>query len=147
MSEGAVAAVDLGVTSGRVIVGHVGAGMLELTSVARFPNEPVQTSDGLHWNILGLYGNAVNGLREAFRVEPAIRSIGVNSWAVDYGLLRDGRLLGEPFHYRNERTEHGVAAVHERMSHAKLYQRNGLQFLPFNTLYQYAAEPADLRLR
>ncbi len=140
----AVAAVDLGATSGRVMVGHVGPDTLEATAVARFPNDPVQTSDGLHWNILGLYGAALNGLREALRAEPAIRSVGVDSWAVDYGLLREGRLLGNPYHYRDARTERGVAAVHERMPHAELYGRNGLQFLPFNTLYQLAAEPADL---
>lgn len=143
-SSGEVAAIDLGATSGRVIVGRVGPDTLEATSVARFPNTPVQTSDGLHWNILGLYGAAVDGLREAFRQAPGIGSVGADSWAVDYGLLHAGRLLGEPFHYRDERTERGVAAVHERMPHAELYARNGLQFLPFNTLYQFAAEPAGL---
>jgi len=144
----AVAAVDLGATSGRVMIGRVGPDTLEATAVARFPNDPVQTADGLHWNILGLYGAAVNGLREAFRAEPGIRSIGVDSWAVDYGLLRSvaeghGRLLGDPFHYRDARTERGVAIVHERMPHAELYARNGLQFLPFNTLYQFASEPPE----
>ncbi len=148
MRTNAVAAVDLGATSGRVMIGHVGPDTLEATAVARFPNDPVQTSDGLHWNILGLYGAAVNGLREAFRAEPGIRSIGVDSWAVDYGLLRGvaeghGRLLGNPFHYRDARTERGVEIVHERMPHADLYARNGLQFLPFNTLYQFAAEPPE----
>ena len=68
----------------------------------------------------------------------------MDAWAVDYGLLRDGRLLGNPFHYRDTRTERGVAAVHERMPHAELFERNGLQFLPFNTLYQYAAEPRSI---
>ena len=68
----------------------------------------------------------------------------MDSWAVDYGLLRDGRLLGNPFHYRDARTERSVAAVHERMPHAELFERNGLQFLPFNTLYQYAAEPRSI---
>jgi rhamnulokinase len=144
VSTAAVAAVDLGATSGRVMIGHVGPDTLDATAVARFPNDPVQTSDGLHWNILGLYGAATNGLREAFRAEPAIRSIGVDSWAVDYGLLRDGRLLGNPYHYRDTRSERGVEAVHERMPHAELYGRNGLQFLPFNTLYQLAAEPAEI---
>lgn len=141
---GTVAAVDLGATSGRVIVGHVGPDTLEATTVGRFANDPVATPDGLHWNLLGLYGAALVGLREAFRVAPEIASIGVDSWAVDYGLLREGRLVGTPFHYRDARTEQGVAAVHERMPHAELYGRNGLQFLPFNTLYQLAAEPADL---
>ncbi len=141
---GTVAAVDLGATSGRVIVGRVGPDDLDATSVARFPNSPVETSDGLHWNILGLYGSVLDGLREAFRQAPAARSIGVDSWAVDYGLVRDGRLLGNPFHYRDARTATGVSRVHERMPHAELFARNGLQFLPFNTLYQFAAEPAEM---
>ncbi|KHK97109.1 carbohydrate kinase [Microbacterium mangrovi] len=144
MSAGAVAAIDLGATSGRVIVGRVGPDTLAAEQVARFPNTPVQVGSGLHWDILSLYGAATAGLREAFRTQPAIASIGVDSWAVDYALLRDGRLLGDPFHYRDERTARGVARVHERMPHAELFARNGLQFLPFNTLYQYAAEPADL---
>jgi len=138
-----------------VIVGRVGPDTLETTTVARFPNEPVAAGDGLHWNLLGMYGSVLAGLRTAIAQHGAghdgIRSIGVDSWAVDYGLLRgarhgaDGRLLGEPFHYRDERTARGVAAVHARVPHAELYERNGLQFLPFNTLYQWAAEdPAVL---
>ncbi len=137
---GAVAAVDLGATSGRVIVGRVGPDTLETTTVARFANDPVRLGDGLHWNIAGLYSSVLAGLREAFRAEPGLASIGIDSWAVDYGLLRAGRLLGTPFHYRDERTARGVDAVHARLTHAELYERNGLQFLPFNTLYQFAAE-------
>ena len=141
---GAVAAIDLGATSGRVIVGHVGPDTLTADVVGRFANEPVPTPDGLHWNVLGLYGGAIAGLREAFRAAPQIASIGVDSWAVDYGLLRDGRLLGNPFHYRDARTERGVEAVHARISYPQLFERNGLQFLPFNTLYQFAAESQEL---
>src|SRR5699024_6745705 len=63
--------------------------------------------------------------------------------AVDYGLLRGDRLLGEPFHYRDARTSRGVAAVHERMEFTALYERTGLQFLPFNTVYQLAAERGE----
>ncbi len=145
VTGGTVAAVDLGATSGRVIVGRVGPGRLEATTVARFANEPVRTGDELHWNILGLYGAVLGGLREALRAEPQTASIGIDSWAVDYGLLRAGRLLGEPFHYRDERTARGVAAVHAHLPHSELHGRNGLQFLPFNTLYQFAAEdPAVL---
>ncbi|MFD6054616.1 rhamnulokinase family protein [Agromyces sp. NPDC060279] len=141
---GTVAAVDLGATSGRVVLGRVGPDALEATTVARFPNTPLFAGDGLHWDLLGLYGDVLAGLREAFRLEPEIASLGIDSWAVDYGLLRQGRLLGIPFHYRDERTARGVAAVHERMPHAELFARNGLQFLPFNTLYQLAAEPTEV---
>jgi rhamnulokinase len=137
---GHVAAVDLGATSGRVILGRVGRGVLETETVTRFANDPVRMPDGLHWDILHLYGSAVAGLHEAFRRESGIRSIGVDSWAVDYGLLRSGTLLGNPYHYRDERTGRGVLSVHNRMRYPELFGRNGLQFLPFNTLYQLAAE-------
>lgn len=139
---GAVAAVDLGATSGRVIVGHVdqAAGTLELDHVARFPNGPVRLASGLHWDFTGLYRDLTRGLADAFRREPGVASIGVDSWAVDYGLLRGDRLLGEPFHYRDARNEAAVESVHARVPFAELYRRNGLQFLPFNTVYQLAAE-------
>lgn len=144
MGAGSVAAVDLGATSGRVILGRIGPDVLDAEQVARFSNVPVRLSDGLHWDVLSLYGAVTAGLREAFRAQPSIASIGVDSWAVDYALLRDGRMLGDPFHYRDDRTSRGVARVHERMPHAELFARNGLQFLPFNTLYQFAVEPAEL---
>ncbi|WP_395244681.1 rhamnulokinase family protein [Agromyces sp. MMS24-K17] len=139
---GAVAAVDLGATSGRVIVGHVDGrtGTLALDHVARFPNGPVRLASGLHWDFTGLYRDVARGLADAFRREPGTASIGIDSWAVDYGLLRGGRLLGEPFHYRDERNEHAVAGVHDVVPFEELYRRNGLQFLPFNTVYQLAAE-------
>jgi rhamnulokinase len=145
MIPGVVAAVDLGATSGRVMVGHIGADTLRLEQSARFRNDPVTTSDGLHWDVLGLFGAAEAGLRQALRAEPDLVSIGIDSWAVDYALLRDGSMLDNPFHYRDTRTARGVDAVHARVPHAELYVRNGLQFLPFNTLYQLAAErPAFL---
>lgn len=142
MTAGTVAAVDLGATSGRVVVGHVdrSAGRLALEQLARFPNGPVRLASGLHWDFTGLYRDLSRGLAEAFRAAPGIASIGVDSWAVDYGLLRGERLLGEPFHYRDERGERAVDGVHARVPFAELYARNGLQFLPFNTLYQLAAE-------
>jgi rhamnulokinase len=136
----AVAAVDLGATSGRVMLGYVDHNELSLRPVARFPNNPVKTIDGLHWNILELYRNVVAGLTAAVREEPDIRSIAVDSWAVDYALLRGDRMLGNPYHYRDERTAQGVDAVHALVSPDELYRANGLQFLPFNTLYQLAAD-------
>ncbi len=143
MTTGTVAAVDLGATSGRVIVGEVGENTLRTETVARFTNNPVRVSETLHWDVLHLYGEAFAGLRAAVRAHPHLRSIGVDSWAVDYGLLRQGRLLGNPVHYRDERNHRGVLRLHNRIRHAELFARNGLQFLPFNTIYQLAAENQD----
>src|SRR6476646_2610839 len=143
MREGAIAAVDLGATSGRVVVGRVRADRVELVDVHRFPNHPVRTRDGLHWNLLELYRNVLIGLREATRIEPGLLGVVINYCAVDYGLGRDGRLLGEPYHYRDERTSQGVRLVHAAVTPAALYGANGLQFLPFNTLYQLAIDRAE----
>jgi rhamnulokinase len=140
MSARVVAAVDLGATSGRVMLGYVDDGMLRLDAVSRFPNGPVPGPDGLHWDFSALYRHILEGLREAVAREPELASVGIDSWAVDYGLVEGGELLGEPFHYRDERTVRGVELVHDRVPFAELYRRNGLQFLPFNTLYQYVTE-------
>ena len=142
-----VAAVDLGATSGRVMVGHVGPDSLAIRQVARFPNGPISLPSGLHWNAQGLYRAALDGLRDAGAWDSSIASVGIDSWAVDYALLRHGRTLGEPIHYRDERNHAGVEKVHAQVPFAELYARNGLQFLPFNTVYQLAAEdPAVLDL-
>ncbi|SDT47728.1 rhamnulokinase [Actinoplanes derwentensis] len=129
----AFAAVDLGASSGRVVVGRFHQGELELDVVHRFANEPVRVGGTLHWDILALYRGVVEGLREA----GPVRGIGIDSWAVDYGLIDDdGALLGNPVHYRDARTD-GIA---ERVR--DIYDVCGLQTLPFNTVYQLiAAEP------
>lgn len=145
------AAVDLGASSGRVVTGRVGPGTLELREAARFPNAVVPLPDGLHWNLVGLYTNVLQGLKTAAaqaRGDGGIASVGIDSWAVDYGLLTPANhddahrmsLLGTPFHYRDDRTGVGVESVHNQISFKELYARNGLQFLPFNTLYQLGAE-------
>jgi rhamnulokinase len=136
----AVVAVDLGASSGRVILGHAAQDRLELHEVHRFANQPVRLPDGLHWNVAGLYMDVLDGLRAANRRAPAIVSIGIDSWAVDYGLVDyEGRLLGLPYHYRDRRTERGVERVEAALSREALYERTGLQFLPVNTIYQLAA--------
>ncbi|WP_424467272.1 rhamnulokinase [Pseudoclavibacter helvolus] len=136
-----VAAVDLGATSGRVITGTITDGVLTMRHEARFPNNPVRTRDGLHWNLLGLYQHVLDGLAAAERDAPGqIASIGIDSWAVDYALLREGRVLGVPYAYRDERTARGVEAVHAVASPEELYRRNGLQHLPFNTVFQLATD-------
>ncbi len=139
MTAGLVAAVDLGASSGRVMVGRVAPDELELREVHRFPNEPVRLPDGLHWDILRLYREVLGGLREAARAD-GLASVGVDSWGVDFGLLDEaGSLLGDPYHYRDGRSSAAVDAVHAIIPPAELYARTGLQFLPFNTIYQLAA--------
>jgi rhamnulokinase len=122
------------------MLGHVGHNELSVRPVARFPNGPVERADGLHWDIEALRSHVFAGLAAAAREEPAVASIGVDSWAVDYALLREGRMLAEPFHYRDERNLAAVDRVHSIVGPAELYAANGLQHLPFNTLFQLAAE-------
>ncbi|MDQ1582112.1 MAG: rhamnulokinase [Microbacteriaceae bacterium] len=144
---GAVAAVDLGSTSGSVMIGSVGPNELRLGEVARFSNTPVRIWDGdragLHWSAIELYQNVIAGLASAFVAEPELASVGVDTWAADYGLVRRGRILGMPFHHRDERTGVGVAITHSLIERAALYQENGLQFLPFNSLYQLTVDRID----
>jgi len=139
-----VAAVDLGATSGRVMLGHVGRDEITLRPVARFANGPIRLNEdghpSLHWNIVELYRNVLAGLTTAAAEEPGLVSIGVDSWAVDYALLRQGRMLQLPYHYRDARTQAAVDLTHGVAGPAELYAANGLQFLPFNTLYQLTAD-------
>lgn len=137
---GTVAAVDLGATSGRVLLGHVGPRELRLSDVSRFGNHPVRTPDGLHWSILELYRVMVEGLASAAREAPELASIGIDSWGCDYALLREGRMLGEPYAYRDERNLAAVEVVHAEVPPGELYAANGLQHLSFNTLFQLTAD-------
>ncbi|MFE0515898.1 rhamnulokinase, partial [Streptomyces sp. NPDC058964] len=100
------AAVDLGASSGRVMVGRVGPDSLELAEAHRFPNRPVRVPEGLRWDVLGLYAGVLDGLRAAgAHSGDRLDSVGIDSWAVDYGLLdADGALLGNPVHYRDAPT-------------------------------------------
>ncbi|MFJ8647754.1 rhamnulokinase family protein [Streptomyces sp. NPDC093546] len=135
----AFAAVDLGATSGRVITGRVGRDNLDLIEVHRFPNTPVRLPDGLRWDVLSLFQGVLDGLREAGR-SGGVASIGVDTWAVDFGLLdADGSLLSNPFHYRDDRTDGAAARVWERIGPEELYGITGLQHLPFNTVFQLAS--------
>jgi rhamnulokinase len=138
----ALAAVDLGASSGRVVLGRVGPDTLDLTEVSRFRNGPVPLPDGLYWDALGLYLDVLDGIRAAERRSGGLAGLAIDSWAVDYGLIdADGRLLGNPRHYRDDRTAAVLDDVHRTLDPARLYEQTGVQFLPFSTLYQLAAEP------
>lgn len=139
----AYAAVDLGASSGRVMVGRVDPDSLELSEAHRFPNRPVRVPEGLRWDVLSLYAGVLDGLRAAGQVD----SVGIDSWAVDYGLLdADGALLGNPVHYRDARTEGVAEKVWATLPAAELYTATGLQYAPFNTLYQLTAAASTAQL-
>ena len=143
-----VVAVDLGATSGRVMVARVGLDpdVLELEEVHRFPNGGTRVEDGsLRWDIERIHREVLVGLRRAAE-GGAVDGIGIDSWAVDYGLLDpEGRLIGSPYSHRDERTQGVAARVIEEIGASELYTTTGLQQLPFNTLYQLVAEdPARL---
>jgi rhamnulokinase len=143
LTQVSVAAVDLGASSGRVLVGQVGDGHLELREVNRFANVPVQVAGVLQWDILALYRGVLEGLRAAGREVGRLDSVGIDSWAVDYGLLdATGALLANPVHYRDHRTAGVMEQVLEKVPAEQLYQITGIQFLPINTVYQLVAASA-----
>jgi rhamnulokinase len=138
-----VAAVDLGASSGRVIVGLVAArsdpARLRLHHVHRFPNNPVAAGGTLYWDILRLYAEALAGLAAADR-QFGLASAGIDSWGVDFGLLDSGgALLGNPVHYRDARTVGAVDRLLARIPAAELYAATGIQQHPINTIYQLVA--------
>ncbi|QAY68978.1 rhamnulokinase [Xylanimonas protaetiae] len=144
----AFAAVDLGATSGRVMLGLVrDAATVDLVETGRFPNGPVTAPDGesLHWDVLRLWEGVVDGLREAGRVAAThgveLSGVGVDSWAVDYGLVGDDEHLVRPARcYRDPRFLDVADGVYERVPASEHYAVNGLQHLPFTTEFQLVDE-------
>jgi rhamnulokinase len=136
-----VAAVDLGASGGRVMIGIVGPGQqLELRVLHRFPNVPVRVLGTLHWDILALFQGVLDGLGAAARAGAGLASLGIDTWGVDYGLLDSGgALLGNPVHYRDARTEGVAEQVLGQVPAAELYAVTGIQQLPLNTIFQLAA--------
>lgn len=131
-------AFDLGAASGRAVVGHFDGERLSLQEVHRFPNGPVQVRDSLHWNVLRLYSELKYGLaksRDEFGLE--LVSLGLDTWGVDSALLdKHGALLGNPYHYRDARTNGMFEEAFRRVSREEIFEQTGIQFLQINTLYQ-----------
>ena len=137
-------AVDLGAQSGRVALGRFDGERLSVADVHRFPNVPVRTRGTLQWDILRLYDGVLEGLRLAGANGSEIDSVGVDSWAVDFGLLdRRGRLIQNPGHYRDARRASAVEGVLARAPGRELYERTGIQLIPINTIFELAAMAAD----
>ncbi|WP_347877657.1 rhamnulokinase family protein [Paenarthrobacter sp. MSM-2-10-13] len=141
------AAIDIGASSGRVMLGRVSPSTgVSLETIHRFPNGVIEINGGLHWDFDALFAEVLKGLTAAASVAATngerIVSIGIDTWAVDYGLVNDaGELTSVPFSYRDERSRATVERVHADISPEKLYATTGLQYLQFNTIYQLAAEP------
>ncbi len=134
-------AFDLGAESGRVALGRLEADRLLLKEIHRFPNRPVQLGDCLHWDVLSLWEEMKHGLVLAAReAGDALWSLGVDTWGVDFGLLdAQNQLLGNPFHYRDRRTEGILEKVSHKLSPEEVYRQTGIQLMPLNSLYQLAA--------
>ena len=137
------AAVDLGATSGRVVNVHVDGDDIRLDLVSRFNTTTTTTPDGsTAWDYESLRDHVRRGLIKAAS-RSAIRSVGVDSWAVDYGLLDGaGQRVGPVHSYRSLRTDGVMAEVCDRLGRERIYGITGIQFLPFNTIYQLVAARA-----
>ena len=133
-------AIDLGAESGRALLGSFDGGQIELREVHRFPNAPVRAAGRLHWDVLGIWREAKEGLAKAGSESGHLESVGVDAWGVDFALLdRDGALVSNPYHYRDPRTEGMMEKAAERVAEAEIYHTTGIQFMPINTLYQLLA--------
>jgi rhamnulokinase len=137
----ALAAVDLGAESGRVVVGRLSGDGVALKVAHRFANRPLWLPDGLHWNLPELMRQILHGLCTAAETAP-LMGIGIDAWGCDYALL-DGRnrVLGLPYHYRDARTsDELVDRVHGLVGRDELYRRTGIQTMPINTVFQLSSE-------
>ncbi|MEZ4658538.1 MAG: FGGY family carbohydrate kinase [Caldilineaceae bacterium] len=142
---GSYLAFDLGAESGRAILGQIDDAKLTLSEVHRFANTPVliPTAPGqqtLHWDAPGLWREIKTGLAAAAAKPGQIRSMGLDTWGVDFGLLdRNGALLANPVHYRDSRTDGMMEAAFERVPRAEIFAQTGIQFMQLNSLYQLLA--------
>ncbi len=134
-------ALDLGAESGRAVAGCFDGERLSLKEIHRFANGPVRVHNTLHWNALSLFTEMKQGLAKAVNEhELEILSCGVDTWGVDFGLLdRAGNLIGNPYHYRDSRTDGMVEKACEIVPREEIFAQTGLQFMQLNTLFQLLA--------
>ena len=131
-------AADLGASSGRLMIGQWNGRSFTLDELHRFPNSGVRVADSLHWDVLGIWSEIQNGLikyRMTFTGAPA--AIGVDAWGVDFALLdKRGRLIGNPYHYRDSRTNGIPELVFQQVDERELFSRTGVRTMQINTLMQ-----------
>jgi rhamnulokinase len=140
-----VLAFDLGASSGKAIVGQFDGNKLTLKEIHRFSNDPVQVGNRLHWDLLRLYHEIKQGILKCRnKGYNHLRSMAIDSWAVDFGLIgRHGELLGNPYHYRDHQTDGIMEEVCKIVPRREIFARTGIQFMAINTIYQlYAMKQA-----
>lgn len=133
-----VLAFDFGASSGRAILGIYDGSRLTIEEVHRFSNDPVEINGSLYWDTLRLFYEIKQGILKCVQQgHKDIASIGVDTWGVDYGLLDEqGNLLGNPYHYRDKRTDGMMEKIFELIPREELYSRTGIEFMWFNTILQ-----------
>ena len=139
-------AIDIGASSGRHIVGWMADGVLQTEEVYRFPNGVVEAEGHLTWDIDALLEHVKKGIARARERFGKIDSLSIDTWGVDYVLLRGDEEVRPCYAYRDSRTESVIAKVHEKISFTRLYRHTGIQFQPFNTIYQLYADKLAGRL-
>jgi sugar (pentulose or hexulose) kinase len=134
-------AVDLGAESGRIMIGSIINNKLSLRQAHRFSNGPVEEAGSLKWDFTKLMAEIKTGLKKAVaECGGDVAGIGVDSWGVDFGLIgKDGTLLEKPYHYRDGRTQGMIEKACDLMGKRALYDNSGIQFMPFNSVYQLLA--------
>ena len=142
-----VLAIDIGASSGRHIVGWEEDGKLQTEEVYRFPNGVVQQDGHLLWNLQALEEAVRQGIQAALQKYPDLSSLSIDTWGVDYVLMKEEKPILPAYAYRDHRTEDVLSRVHERIPFAELYRHTGIQFQPFNTLYQLYADLLSGRLQ
>lgn len=144
MAEQKMLAIDLGASSGRGIVGSFDGKKLSLKEIHRFSNDPVILCGRMYWDVLRIFHEIKQAIRETVLDGNAIRSIGIDTWGVDYALLdKSGKMLSNPRHYRDARTEGIVSYVGRFFAPSELYAVTGIQSMNFNTVFQLAADLRD----
>lgn len=146
-----VLAFDLGASSGRALIGQLatageaGGRQLYIKEIHRFPNHAIQVGSHLHWDILRLLHEMKKAMRIAAQEGYRPQTFGIDTWGVDFGLLdANGELVGNPYHYRDSQTEGLIEELNGLLGEYELYRQGGLQFMPFNTIYQlYAMRKAN----
>ena len=129
-------AIDIGASSGRHIVGWKEGDQIQTDEVYRFPNGVKEVNGHLVWDIESLAEHVIKGVKAAFERYPQIQSLAVDTWAVDYVLMSGDEEILPCYAYRDRRTERAIERVHEAVPFRELYARTGIQFQPFNTVYQ-----------